>query len=109
MVESCSPEQESEKYLAPLQPYAKHPQNISSIILSRSHPDTRGQDECSYCKATRGGFFINQESSPSIKSKISCPTDEIDQIWLEEETGLKYFKCGMTSTKMRACDYEHLL
>lgn len=54
-------------------------------MLTRSHADTKGSPECSYCSGKRKTYTG------------------------EEETDLKYYKTGMTTNKLKISDYEILL
>ena len=58
--------------------------NKTSILLTRSHGDTKGTPECSYCQGKR-------------------------QTYMGEEKDLKYHNTGFTSNKFKVSDYEHLL
>ena len=59
--------------------------DATSVLLTRSHDDSNGSDECSYCFGKRQLFSG------------------------EEETGLKYHKLGFTTNKFKVSDYEQLL
>lgn len=58
--------------------------NRTSILLTKSHDDSQGTAECSYCQGKRNTFT-------------------------GEEKDLKYYKTGFTTNKLRADDYEILL
>ena len=57
----------------------------TSILLTRSHDDSKGSEDCSYCHGKRTLYSG------------------------EEETGLKYHKLGFTTNKFRVNDYETCL
>ena len=57
----------------------------TSVLLTRSHDDAKGSEDCSYCHGKRTLYSG------------------------EEEKDLKYHKLGFTTNKFKVSDYETLL
>ena len=67
-----------------MEPQKEEPVNRTSILLTRSHDDSKGSKECSYCGGKRDTYTGEQKD-------------------------LEYFKLGFTCNKLRSDDYEMLL